>query len=227
MSDWSSHVRLAVALALVASPFWLLPDAGATTYEYEAEEVAYTEGVTGYLRADGSVDGLACYDYRRSGEQCLFAAHVAQSGPVVVNQTFLLAHQYRFDTEYVVVEDSGDGRPFYRWRVNRTESDDGTEDRVTYALEAVGPEQVLRNVSVRERDISETARRAVDGETVRTRREQLDAAEKIVRANGTYYHLVEADESRDGPSTFEATVGQVLAVLVGLGMLRGRWRRDG
>ncbi|UPV74255.1 hypothetical protein M0R89_17165 [Halorussus limi] len=221
--DWSSHLRLAVALALVASPFWLLPDAGATTYEYTAEEVEYTRYDTGYIRADGKIDGLACYDYHNLDKQCLFAAHVAQNGPVVVNQTHLLAREYEFDAEYVAVEDSGSGKYLYRWRVNRTET--ANEDRVTYALSAVSPPEILRNVSVPEREVSEEARRAIDGETVRTRGEPLDAAHEVVRSNGTYYHLSETENPRGGPSKWQATAAQAVAVLVGLGMLRGRWRR--
>lgn len=224
LGDASSLARLALALALVASPFWLLPDAGATTYEYEAEAIDCAEGVAGYVRADGEIDGLACYDYDDFGRQCLFAAHVAQNGPVVVNRTHLLAGESRFDTEYVAVEDSGDDRPFYRWRIDRTESDDGDTYRVVYSLEAVGPEEILGTVSVSPSELSAKARRTLDGETVRTRGEPLEAAHEVVRANDTYYHLAEDENPRGGPSTFGATVAQALAALVGFGMLRGRWR---
>jgi len=224
MSEWSSHLRLVVALALVASPFWLLPGAGATTYEYEAEEVEYTEYVTGTLYVDGQIEGLACDNFDDFGEQCLLAARVAQNGPVVVNQTDLLGRAYEFDTEYVIVEDSGTGKPFYRWRINRTERPDD-QHRVTYALEEVTPPEILRNISVAPGDLSEKARRTLDGETVRTRGEPLDAAERVVRANGTYYYLAEERDPRGGPPEWQATVGQVVAVAVGLGVLRGRWSR--
>ncbi|WP_135854463.1 hypothetical protein [Halorussus salinus] len=225
MSEWSSHLRLVVALALVASPFWLLPDAGATTYEYEAEEVQYTDHVTGTLWATGQIEGLACDDFDDFGRQCVLAARVAQNGPVVVNQTGLLSRAYEFDTKYVIVEDSGTGKPFYRWRINRTEISDDRY-RVTYALEEVTPPEILRNISVAPGDLSEKGQRALDGEEVRTRGEPLDAAHRTVRANGTYYYLAEERAPRGAPPEWQATVGQVAAVAVGLGLLRGRWSRE-
>ncbi|UPW00288.1 hypothetical protein M0R88_17485 [Halorussus gelatinilyticus] len=225
MSEWSSHLRLAVALALVASPFWLLPDVGATTYEYQAEEVEYSEYVTGTLYADDQIEGLACDNFDDFGEQCVLAARVAQNGPVVVNQSAIFSRAYRFDTEYVIVEDSGTGKPFYRWRINRTERPDDRY-RVTYALETVTPPEILRNISVAPGDLSEKARRALDGETVRTRGERLDAAQRVVRANGTYYYLSEEENPRGGPKEWQVLAGQVVAVAVGLGLLRGRWLRE-
>lgn len=224
LADLSSLARLALALALVASPFWLFPHAGEATYVYEAEEVEYTEGVTGYLRADGGIDGLACYDYDDFDRQCLFAAHVAQNGPTVVNQTFLLAPEYRFDTEYVTVEDSGTGRPFYRWRINRTETDGGDVYRMTYSLEAVGPGEILRNVSVPPSELSGKARRALDGATVRTHGDSLAGAGKVVRTNGTYYHLAERGYHRPDRSGLDGRVWQAVAFVVGLAALRYRWR---
>lgn len=231
-----SLARLAVALALLTSPFWLFPHAGETAYQYETERIEYTEGVAGYLRAPETLDRLPCYAVHERRGLCTFAAHIAQHGPVTVNVSETLGRRYDAPSEYVVVEDSGDGRPFYRWNV--TGRDDGDADRSarrTYSLAAVGPETILRDLAVNGTDASPRVRRMLDGETVTVYAEPpagesldhdevLDAHGEVVRSNGSYYLVTRAGRQRPDRSDGEARTVRGVLVAVGLALLwRGRY----
>lgn len=234
MSDWSSYVRLAVAVVLLTSPFWLLPHAGETAYHYEAEQIEYESGVAGSLRADGTIDRLPCYRFHEREGLCLFAAHVAQNGPVTANLSESYGRRYDRASEYVVVEDSGNGLPFYRWHVE--DADDGDRDRTArtaYSLAAVGPETVLADIAVNESEVSPEVRRMLDGETVTVYAESptgepfdrdveiLEASGDVVRSNGSYYLVTSAGRQRSDHSESDATVLRGVAVLLGVALL---WR---
>lgn len=219
--DWSSLVLLVVGLVLVSSPFWLFtgagtnPHEGEQVYAYEAEKIEYTEGVHGYIRAPADIERLDCYGIREE-PGCLFAAHVAQHGPVVVNTTEF--HQYALGSKYVAVEDSGSRTPFYRRVVERTDSN------LTYSLEVVGPETVLADVAVNESELSPKARPTLDGGTVETYGRRLYHAGEVVRSDGEYYLVYESGRWSADPNTFDAAFYRAVAFLAGLGLLRRRWR---
>jgi hypothetical protein len=223
--DWSSLVVLAVGLVLVTSPFWLLTDAGTnpsrgeTVHVYEAEEIEYQEGVRGYIRAPGDVERLDCYFRSREGPDCLFAAHVAQHGPVTVNTSEF--RRYDLGAKYVAVSDSGSRKPFYRRVIERNDRN------VTYSLEAVSAETVLADVAVNESELSPKARPTLDGETVETYGRPLHHAGEVVRSDGAYYLVHETGRWSADPNTFEAAFYRAVAFVVGLGLLRWRWRASG
>ncbi|WP_137287477.1 hypothetical protein [Halorussus salinisoli] len=219
--DWSSlasrlpsAVRLVVALALLTCPFWLFPHAGESTHVHTATEVTYENEPRTYLRAQGELARLDCYDLGELDRGCLLAAYVAQNGPITVNST-AFGYRYETGTEYVVVEDDMTDAPFYRRVVNQTET------RVTYSLERVTPETILRNTSVAESDVSQEARRTIDGDTVRTHDRPLDAAGQVVRSDGSYY-VVESSRHDPERSERSATVWRGIAFAVGLAMLHRR-----
>lgn len=220
--DWSSLVLLVIGLVARTSPFWLFTDAGTNPHEgeqvyaYEAEKIEYTEGVHGYIRAPADIERLDCYAFTREGPGCLFAAYVAQHGPVVVNTTEF--RQYELGTKYVAVEDSGSRTPFYRRVIERTDRN------VTYSLEVVGPETVLADVAVNESELSPKARSTLDGETVETYGRPLHRAGEVVRSDGEYYLVYESGRWDADPDTFEPTFYRAVAFLAGLGLLRRRWR---
>lgn len=222
--DWSSLVLLVVGLVLVTSPFWLFTGAGANPHEgervyaYEAEKIEYTEGVHGYIRAPADIERLDCYGFPRDEPGCLFAAHVAQHGPVVVNASEF--YHYDIGSEYVAVEDSGSRMPFYRRVVERTDRN------VTYSLEVVGPETVLADVAVNESDLTPEVRPTLDGETVETYGRQLQHSGEVVRSDGEYYLIYESGRWTADPNTFDAAFYRAVAFLAGLGLLRRRWRSD-
>ncbi|WP_132058534.1 hypothetical protein [Halorussus amylolyticus] len=223
--DWSSLVLLVVGLVLVTSPFWLFADAGEDPHEgervyaHEAAEIEYSEGVRGYIRADGEIERLDC-QYYDSKAGCLFAAHVAQHGPVVVNVTDFY-YPYDSGAEYVVVGDSDSEKHFYRRVVERGE---GT---VSYSLEAVAPETLLADIAVNESDLSPKAARTLDGETVQTHGRPLPDAGEVVRSDDGYYLIYESGGWDADPNTFDAKFYRAVAFLVGLGTLRWQWRGDG
>lgn len=230
--------RLAVAFVLLTSPFWLLPHAGETAYKYEAEKIEYESGVTGYLRADGTIDRLPCYRLHEREGLCLLAAAVAQNGPVTVNVSESYARRYDLPSEYVVVEDSGNRLPFYRWEVEA--ADDGDSDGTTpktYSLEAVGPETILRDIAANESEASPEVRRMLDGETVTFYVDSpagespnwddgiVEARGNVVRSNGSYYLVTRAGRQRPDHSEFDATVLRGVAVLFGVALLWRTWWR--
>jgi hypothetical protein len=229
--------RLAVAFVLLTSPFWLLPHAGETAYQYEAEKIEYESGTTGYIRAGGTIDRLPCYRFHERESLCLFAAHVAQNGPVTANVSEGYGRDYDLPSEYVVVEDSGNNLPFYRWRVEG--ADDGESDqtaRRTYSLEAVGTETILRDIAVNATASSPEVRRMLDGETVTVYAEPpagesfdrdvelLEASGDVVRSNGSYYLVTRSGRQRPDQTEPDATVLRGAAVLLGVALLWRTWR---
>jgi hypothetical protein len=124
----------------------------------------------------------------------------------------------------VVVEDSGSDRPFYRCNNTVVEDRSADELEVTYSLEPVGPGAILRNISVDESEASPRVRRMVDGETVTVHGDPLPAQGQVVRSNGSYYLVTEV--GRDDPDWSEttATAARGGLFLIGLGLLRLRWR---
>lgn len=228
---------LVVAFVLVTSPFWLFPHAGATAYEYEADRIEYEKGVTGYLRAEGTIDRFPCYRFHQREGLCLFAAHVAQHGRVTVNVSESYGRRYDLPSEYIVVEDSGNGLPFYRWQVEGSDDEDPDRTaRKTYSLEAVGPETILRDLAVNASESSPEVRRMLDGETVTVYAaspegeafdrddEILEARGNVVRSNGSYYLVTRAGRQRPAHSESEATVLRGVAVLFGVALLWRTWR---
>jgi hypothetical protein len=229
--------RLAVAFVLLTSPFWLLPHAGEAAYQFEAEQIEYEPGVAGYIRAGETIDRLPCYRFHERESLCLFAAHVAQNGPVTVNVSEGYGRDYDLPSEYVVVEDSGNDLPFYRWRVEG--ADHGESDRAarrTYSLEAVGTETILADVAVNATESSPEVRRMLDGETVTVYAgspagesfdrgvEILEASGDVVRSNGSYYLVTRAGRQRPDQTESDATVLRGAAVLLGVALLWRTWR---
>lgn len=218
--DWPGRVRLVLAFLLVTSPFWLMPHAGETTHVYEAEKIDYTEGPTGYIRAMGPIDGLDCYEFGTTESPCSFAAHVVQNGPVTVNRTSHVFGDLSPGTKYVVVGTGGDGKPFYRWQVNRTDTEDDTEYRLNYSLKPVGPETILQDIAVTENALSSKARETLDSETVETHGEELEEAGTVVKSDGEYYLVTEKGSRSPDWSPVEANAIRGLAFVVGLILFR-------
>lgn len=216
-------VGLGVALLLVASPFWLLPHAGETAYTYEAERIEYDPGVDGGIGADGPIAGLDCYA-REKAPGCLFAAYVAQRGPVTANVTGLYFEGYTPGSEYVVAQATDD--PFRRRQVEFA-----GEQRLTYSLEAVGTETVLRDIAVNASETSPRVRRMIGGETVTVYADPLDETElraegQVVRSDGDYYAVRRVETTPPAWSETQAKLARSLLVLIGLAALRARWRRS-
>jgi hypothetical protein len=220
--DPLSLVGLAVALLLVAAPFWVLPHAGEASTTYAAERLEYAPG--GGIDADGPIRGLDCYaDELTRG--CLFAERIVAEGPVTVRttETVLSASSFE-DAPYVAV---GTDPPFRHRRVSAPAN--ATDGRIRYALEPVGPGTVLREVSVDEAALPPGLDGVLAGREVTVRGRTFDVDGLVVRSGGAYYrvHVVASSEPTwDGDHPL-VLLARGLPVAVGLGVLRARWRDEG
>jgi hypothetical protein len=221
--DWLSLAGLALSVALVTAPFWLLPHAGEASTTYTVERIEYEPGVDGFLRAGGPVDGLDC-DSGELRRGCLFAQHVVDEGPVTVDVTGVgptLRGQFT-SPPYVVAHATP---PFYRRNVTPVDPGEASDRlRVRYALEPIGPETVLSDISVAERRLPRPLRGLRDGETTTVHGKQLEAGGTVFRADGAYY-LVRATDHDDADwERWHALLARGVLFLGGLGLLRARWR---
>jgi hypothetical protein len=207
-----------LAVVLVTAPFWMLPHAGAASTTYVAERIEYGVGIG--IEASGPVEGVDCYE-KTSTRGCLFARRVAREGPVTVDVGGSLSPAGFTDASFVAV---GTDPPFRRVRVSRPE---GTEEGVVrYNLDPVEAETVLEEVSVDEQRVPAELRSTLDGEAATVYGRTVDVEGKVARVDGEYYRLTVVDRSRPGWTANRALVTVVRAVpfVVGLGLLRRRWR---
>jgi hypothetical protein len=147
------HVGVLLVLlgvVLVANPLYLFEHAGETRYEYTTSEIEYTEGTTGYVRAPTALDGVDCY--RAQSRECLFAEAIVQRGNGSLRLDVDHRAHYYTPADFVVVESAPNGEPFYRREANVTEGYGADRDNVTYSLEPVATETLLREVA---RNVSE------------------------------------------------------------------------
>lgn len=204
-----------LGLVLVANPLYLFEHADETRYGYTVSEIEYTEGTTGYIRAPTTIEGLDCYRVPSRG--CLFAEAIVQQGNGSLRLDVGHRARYYDSTEFVAVESAPNGEPFYRREVDVSEGNRTAPDTVTYSLEPVATQTVLRTVARNVSEVSEPV-----GELVRTGNltlyDQTLREGVVVRDDGAYYVVTQRSRQSPDLSRDDAAFLHSAVAAVGLGV---------
>jgi hypothetical protein len=222
-------VGTVLALALVTSGFWFVPNEGESRYTYDRAAVAVENGEITYAGQESAfaeynnLQAVDCQYYDGSGRRCAFDAYLADHGPVNVSTGRYVAVS-RSIPAFVELSDG-----YYR-RVGES-VDEGV---VAYDAEKLPPREVLGAIATEttggENSQFISRRVAVSGaETSLVEPSEVSGVGEVYRVDGTYYVVVVSERSEVDtlPVPFSHGWAQVLGLvwLVGLGLvvLKGRW----
>ena len=218
---WLSIFRVITAFLLVTSPLWILPHVDDTTIVYTAERIEYGSGMNGGIGASGPIRGLDCWEDELT-RGCLFAEQIVTEGPITINSSELVISESQFvDSPYVAV---GIDPAFRRQNISRVGN--GSESKIRYSLDPVGPATLLHAISREETELPPRIREVLDGKNVTIHGRDYDIKGVVVRSNQKYYRIqvVSRSEPTWGQNRSLVLIARGIPFVIGVALLRNWWR---
>lgn len=221
-------VLTVIALALVTSGVWFVPNEGEPRYTYDRAEVSVENGELTYRgqeSANAEYNDLRAVDCQRvddGGRRCAFDAYLADDGPVNVSSRRGL-DRGGADTMFVALSDG------YYHRVSESVG----EDVVAYDVEQIAPRDLLAEIGTNTTgggDSQFISRRvAVSGaETSLSEPDEVSGLGEVYRVDGTYYVVIVSERSEVDsipiPFSHGWAQGIGLVLLLGVGLVVGKAR---
>jgi len=219
--DLLSVFRVIITFLLVTSPFWMFPHADDTTTVYTAERIEYGSEMNGGIGANGPIRGLDCWENELT-RGCLFAEQIVSEGPITIDPSEPVISERQFaDSSYVAVGID----PAFR-RQNISSVGNGSEPKIRYSLDPIGPATVLQGISREETELPPRIREVLDGRNVTVHGRVYDIDGVVVRSEQEYYRIkvVSRSEPTWGRNRSLVLIARGIPFVIGVALLRNRWR---